>query len=237
MARRRETVLAHERFVLRKHELAGLPPRELFTEIWRSNLWGAEQSRSGLGSEQRATSRLTTELPALLRRFGIRALLDLPCGDFGWLARTGLELETYVGADIVGEIIELNTASYATADGRISFRQLDLLTDPLPAMDAVLCRDCLVHLSFPNIERAFANLAASGARWLIATTFTDHADNRDIADGDWRLLNLQAAPFNLPQPAALLNEDCREAGGTYDDKSLGVWPMADLRARQAVQAG
>lgn len=230
MRRRREPVLAHERFVLRERELTGLPPRELFTEIWRSNLWGAAQSRSGLGSEREATSQLAAGLPSLLRQSGIRTLLDLPCGDFGWLARTELDLDAYIGADIVGEIVELNTAKYSTADGRIRFRQLDLLTEKLPAMDAVLCRDCLVHLSFANIERALANLAASGSRWLIATTFTDHRDNRDITDGDWRLLNLQAAPFNLPPPAALLNEGCREAGGTYDDKSLGVWRLADLAA-------
>jgi hypothetical protein len=231
MARRREPVLAHERFVARQQELADLPPRDLFTEIWRSNLWGAVESRSGLGSEQEATSRLTVELPPLLRRFGIRTLLDLPCGDFAWLKPAEFDLDAYVGADIVDEIVALNTARHASADGRISFRQLDLLTDPLPAMDAVLCRDCLVHLSFANIERAFANLTASGSRWLIATTFTDHHDNRDITDGDWRLLNLQGPPFNLPPPEALLNEGCREAGDTYDDKSLGVWRIADLGAR------
>lgn len=231
MVRRRAPVLAHQRFLARAHELRGLAPRELYTEIWRSNLWGAEESRSGLGSEAQATAQLTAELPSLLQRFGIRTLLDIPCGDFGWLGRTGLDLDVYLGADIVSEIVELNTARFATADRRVAFRQLDLLTDPLPAMDAVLCRDCLVHLSFANIERAFANLGASGSRWLIATTFTDHQDNHDIADGDWRLLNLQAAPFNLPPPAELLNEGCREADGTYDDKSLGVWRMSDLRAR------
>lgn len=230
MNRRREPVLAHQRFVQRQNELAGLPPRELFTEIWRSNLWGAAQSRSGLGSEEQATSRLTTELPVLLRHFGMRTLLDCPCGDFGWLARAEFDLDAYVGADIVGEIVALNAEKHATADGRISFRRLDLLTDALPAMDAVLCRDCLVHFSFANIERALANLVASGSGFLIATTFTDHHDNRDIVDGDWRLLNLQGPPFSLPAPAALLNEGCLEAGGTYDDKSLGVWRLADLAA-------
>jgi hypothetical protein len=228
MVRHRAPVLAHQRFLAREGELSGLTQRELYTEIWRSNLWGADESRSGLGSEEKATARLTAELPSLLKRFGIRTLLD-PCGDFGWLSRTGLDLDAYIGADIVGEIVELNTSRFATGHGRIRFRQLDLLTDPLPETDAVLCRDCLVHLSFANISRAFANLAASGARWLIATTFTDHHDNGDIADGDWRLLNLQAAPFNLPPPAALLNEGCREADGSYDDKSLGVWRMSDLR--------
>lgn len=231
MTRQRAPALAHQRFLAREGELRGLSQRELFTEIWQSNLWGAEESRSGLGSEEQATATLAAELPSLLTRLGVRTLLDIPCGDFGWLGRMGLDLEACIGADIVSEIVDLNAARFATADGRVSFRQLDLLTDALPAMDAVLCRDCLVHLSFANIERAFANLAASGSGLLIATTFTDHHDNRDIVDGDWRLLNLQAAPFNLPPPAEVLNEGCREADGTYDDKSLGVWRMSDLRER------
>jgi hypothetical protein len=34
-------VLAHLRFKKRKHDLFGLAPKQLFTAIWRSNLWGA----------------------------------------------------------------------------------------------------------------------------------------------------------------------------------------------------
>jgi hypothetical protein len=47
-------------------------------------------------------------------------------------------------------------------------------------------------------------------------------------DGDWRLLNLEAAPFGFPPADAILNEECTEAGGAYADKSLGVWRVADL---------
>jgi hypothetical protein len=43
--------------------------------------------------------------------------------------------------------------------------RLDLTGDPLPRVDVVLCRDCLVHLSFQNIFRAFANLRRSGSRY------------------------------------------------------------------------
>jgi hypothetical protein len=226
--RTRPEVLAHTRFVARKTELEGLPAEELFTRIWQTNLWGAETSASGLGSEDAATATLRLELPKLFRRFGIETLLDLPCGDFGWMSRTELGLRQYLGADIVAELVAENTRRFATADGRISFAHLDLLTDPLPTMDAILCRDCLVHLSFANISRALTQFRASGSRFLIATTFTGHDGNEDAADGDWRMLNLTAAPFHLPQPLALLNEGCTEGGGAYADKSLGVWSLADL---------
>jgi hypothetical protein len=223
-------VLAHLRFAERATDLAGLAPEPLFTEIWKSNLWGAETSRSGLGSEDPETARLRVDLPVLLERLGVRTLLDLPCGDFSWMSRVDWKLDWYIGADIVDEIITRNIALFAMVDGRIKFRKLNLLSDRLPAADAILCRDCFVHLSYANIGKAVANLRASNLRWFIATTFTNHHQNEDAIDGDWRLLNMEAAPFGLPPPFAVLNEGCREAGGAYADKSLGVWRIADLPA-------
>lgn len=227
-ARSRPDVLAHTRFRECADELRGLAPEELFTRIWRSNMWGAETSASGLGSEDAATAQLRAELPKLFRRLDIETLLDLPCGDFGWMSRAELGLRRYIGADIVRDLVAVNQGRYATPDGSISFAHLDLLNDALPAMDAILCRDCLVHFSFANIRRALDNIRRSGCRFLIATTFVEHDLNEDAADGDWRLLNLERGPFNFPAPVAVLNEGCTEAGNGYSDKSLGVWRIAGL---------
>jgi hypothetical protein len=228
--RLRPPVLAHLRFAERAADLTGLAPEPLFTEIWRSNLWGAATSRSGLGSEDIETARLRAGLPALLDKLGVRTLLDLPCGDFAWMNWLDLKLDRYIGADIVGEIIERNTALFATADGRVSFHKLHLLSDPLPAADALLCRDCFVHLSFANIGSALANLRKSNLHWLIATTFTEQHENRDALDGDWRLLKYGSRTLGWPPAFAILNEGCSEGGGAYADKSLGVWRISDLPA-------
>ena len=228
--RSRPPALAHLRFAERALDFAGLSPEAIFTEIWRSNLWGAETSRSGLGSEDDATTGLRAGLPALLDRLQVRTLLDLPCGDFGWMSRTTLHLDRYIGADIVDEIVARNAATFRAGDGRVSFRKLDLLTDILPAADAILCRDCFVHLSYANIGNALRNIRAGNLRWLIATTFPDHHENQDAVDGDWRLLNMEAAPFRLSPAFAMLNEGCQEGGGAYADKSLGVWRVADIPA-------
>lgn len=234
-ARSRPDVLAHLRFREHADELRGLPHEELFTRIWRSNMWGAETSASGLGSEDAATAPLRAELPKLFQRLGIDTLLDLPCGDFGWMSRTELGLNRYLGADIVRELVDANQRCYATPDGSIGFVNLDLLNDKLPAMDAILCRDCLVHFSFANIFRALDNIRRSGCRYLVATTFVEHDVNIDAADGDWRLLNLERAPFNFPAPIAVLNEGCTEADNGYLDKSLGVWLIADLPRNSEVR--
>ena len=100
--------------------------------------------------------------------------------------------------------------------------------DALPAADAILCRDCLVHFSFANIARAVENFRRSGATWLITTTFPEWHTNIDCEDGDWRALNFARAPFGWGAPAELLNENCMEAGGGWRDKSLGVWRLSDL---------
>src|ERR1700741_196341 len=63
----RPPVLAHQRFVAARASLAPLNLGERFQRIHDVNLWGAEASVSGLGSEFDATAELRAELPALLR--------------------------------------------------------------------------------------------------------------------------------------------------------------------------
>ena len=70
--------------------------------------------------------------------------------------------------------------------------------------------------------------AASGAAWLITTTFPEWQTNIDCEDGDWRALNFERAPFAWGAPCELLNENCMEAGGGWRDKSLGAWRLADI---------
>jgi hypothetical protein len=206
----RPPVLAHQRFVDAKPAFAGLDLAQRFARIHDTNLWGAEASASGLGSELDATSVLRAELPRLLARLGANSLLDAPCGDAGWINQA--DLGARAGA---GEI-------------RGDYRLADITADPLPQCDAILCRDALVHLSFVHIERAIANFRASGATWLIATTFPEWQTNADCEDGDWRALNFERAPFNWGTPVELLNENCREAGGGWRDKSLGVWRLSHV---------
>ncbi len=200
--------------------------RERFTHIFRANLWGSE-SVSGSGSEAEQTRELRTRLPELLARFGVRTLLDLPCGDFGWLSGVDLGVDKYIGADIVAELVTRNAERYGDGGAR-EFRTLDLIGDPLPRADAVLCRDCLVHLSNADIGRAVSNLRRSGSRYLLTTTFVELTRNSDISTGDWRPLNLCREPFGFPEPLAVLLEGCTENDGAYADKALALWEISTL---------
>ena len=223
----RAPVLAHQRYVAERAGFDGLDLRQRFERIHATNLWGATTSVSGLGSEADATSVLAAGLPPLLRALGVASLLDAPCGDAGWIRRIALGVD-YVGVDIVPAIVaELQRRA---ASGEIAGRYLlaDITSDDLPRADAILCRDALVHLSYAHIGDAIENIRRSGAIWLITTTFTEWQVNRDCEDGDWRAINLCRPPFDWPAPAALLDERCSEAGGTYRDKSLGAWRVDAL---------
>ena len=154
-------------------------------------------------------------------------MLDVPCGDFNWMRLLDLRVD-YFGADIVPQLIEMNQRKYSRP-GR-AFGLLDVVKDPLPRADLVFSRDLLVHLSERDIRSALENIFNSGAKYLVATTFTSRDKNVDIETGQWRTLNLQRPPFFFPPPIRLINERCPEGGGLWADKCLGVWKVSDLKA-------
>jgi len=220
----RPPVLAHQRFVADRNSFAGLNLQQRFQRIHDTNLWGAEASVSGLGSEIDATATLRAELPPLLKRLNITSLLDAPCGDATWIARADLGVRI-TGIDIVPCLIERLRARAQRGELSGEYHLADVTRDLLPRCDAILCRDCLVHFSFANIARAVDNFRRSGATFLITTTFPEWRQNQDCEDGDWRALNFERAPFDWGRPVELLNENCTEAGGGWRDKSLGVWRL------------
>ena len=237
----RPQTVAERRFAERAEELRRLDLPARFARMYETNLWAGAESRSGDGSSLAATAGVRAGLPGLLRSLGVRRLLDVPCGDFHWMRHVDLAAAgviAYVGGDLVRAIVDANSARWAN-DHR-TFVQVDLTAGPLPLVagepaDALLCRDCLVHLSFANIARALAVVRASGARYLITTTFLDQASNADIIDGDWRPLNFERAPFGFPAPAAVLVEGCEEEGGAFADKALAAWRIEDLGSPERVR--
>lgn len=197
--------------------------RRTFARIHASNHWGDSESLSGGGSTLTETEAVRRALPELFRRHGIRSLLDVPCGDFNWMQHVAPAVDEYIGADIVPALVADVSARHA-APGR-RFLVLDLVTDDLPRADAVLARDVLIHLSQRDVRAALTNIRRSGAQWLLTTTYPEHV-NRDIITGDWRPLNLQAAPYLLPPPIELIPEETQER--QFSDRSLGLWSVASL---------
>ena len=224
--RKRAITVAERRFAEDKAELSKLGLQEKFERIYHTNLWSDPETRSGVGSSLDSTRVLREKLPHALRALDTRVLLDVPCGDFTWMERVDLDGIEYIGGDIVRSIIESNQQEKA-AKGR-QFLELDLTRDALPDADVLLCRDCLVHLSYANISRVFENVRRSKIRYILMTSFPGRGDNKNVEDGDWRPLDFEAAPFSLPKPVLTIVEECEEEGGSYADKSLCAWRVSDL---------
>lgn len=203
---------------------ADKPIDEVFQDIYLTNHWRDSESTSGTGSNQAQTSEVKKILIQVIRTLKINSLLDAPCGDFNWMKEVRLPTTVYYGADIVKEIIDNNTKYYGKDDR--FFIHADITQSKLPKVDLMFCRDCLVHFSYDDIQRALINIKSSEISYLLTTTFPLHK-NYDIITGDWRPVNLEASPFNLPAPLRIFSEHCTE-DIRYSDKSLALWRVKDL---------
>ena len=188
--------------------------RRRFTTIYRKNLWRVGETRSGCGSTIEWTAGLREILPALLHDLKARSLLDAGCGDWNWMSKTDLSGIEVHACDLVAEMIASNQARYG---GMAHFFVADITEDTLPKCDAILCRTVLFHLSFANIALTLANFRATKAKYMLLTTHPHVTANKDAGDGDWRRLNMELAPFNLPEPLQMIQD------GPNDDGYLGVW--------------
>jgi hypothetical protein len=195
---------------------------DVFLDIYNTNYWRDQESRSGTGSSIVKTRKLAQNLPILFEKFNIKSILDIPCGDFNWMRIVDLSNIDYVGADLVTEIVNDNKLKYP----KKQFIELDLIDGQLPYADLILIRDCLVH--FPNdlVFKSLYNICLSDCKYMLVTTFPDHVNIKDIEMGKWRALNLEAEPFNFPKPIFIINEGL--VGDAYD-KSMALWTVEEIR--------
>jgi hypothetical protein len=201
---------------------------DIFSRMYERNSWGSEESVSGEGSTFAQTRTIREELPLLIKEIGAKSLLDAPCGDFHWMRETKLDLDSYIGCDIVPDLVARNQRLYGSKTVR--FEVLDLTTDRLPRTDLILCRDCLVHLPFKTALSALKNFKSSGSTYLLITTYPGLLKkNSDLLiTGNWRPLDLQLPPFALPKSIKFITEKSTEADD-YAEKSLGLWRLEDIR--------
>lgn len=195
----------------------------IFKSIYEHNIWGSNESISGPGSSLKETAILRQLLPALLKKYAIKSILDLPCGDFHWLKEIDLAGIDYIGADIVPELIDKNNEIYGKK-GR-KFIELDLLNDQLPQVDLILCRDCLIHFSNEDINRAVKQIGESGSRYLLTTSYPEKSNRMTMHTGGWRPINLEKEPFNWPKAIDCIHEGSERINGINGDKSLLLWEI------------
>jgi hypothetical protein len=193
-----------------------------FNEIYLTNAFNGRESRSGGGSSLFQTRKICKAIPKLIQDLDIHHLLDVPCGDWNWMQYVDLGDIRYTGGDVVKNVVDQNNAAYGNETR--CFKQLNVVTDPIPHVDLILCRDGLVHMNFSDGLSAIEQFRKSGTKWLLSTTFTDRDSNCELYEGlGWRPLNLEKPPYNLGKAELYIIEGCTEDNGHYSDKSLGLW--------------
>ncbi len=196
---------------------------DVFTTIYETNYWLDPDSVSGAGSNLYATEKIRGAIPALFQKYGIRSVLDVPCGDFYWFHAMQLKLDRYVGGDIVRQLIDQTSDKYGSDTH--SFRVMDLTGDVLPQADLILVRDCFIHLPLELVFASLRNIAASDISYLLTTHWPEQS-NIDIPAGRARPINLCAAPFHFPPPTEQIEDSAKGHQVHY----LALWHVDSLRA-------
>ena len=173
----------------------------------------------GTGSLLEHTVNVREHLPIIIETFEVTSMLDAPCGDFSWMSQvmfpSGFK---YIGGDIVSKLINEISETYPN----FQFIHCDVVNNELPEVDMLFCRDLLIHLPSTDIIKLIKNAANSNIKYFTASTYhNDH--NNDIDVGQCRSVNLQAAPFNLPEPLYMFDDGCRDVV-----RSMGVWSQEQL---------
>lgn len=210
-------ILDWRRKLLNRRSFGSADYGEIFKIVHETNWWRNRESVSGGGSTLAFTESIRAGLAEWLARHEIGSMVDLPCGDFNWMRLVQFPAGMrYTGIDIVPALIEANRAKYE-APGR-TFELGDIIAGPVPPAEVYFCRDVFIH--FPNdaVEQSIANVRATGARYLIASTFPDVTEKVDTVFPNSRRQNL--ALF-LGEPEELLED----FGDGRTDKFMGVWKL------------
>lgn len=195
--------------------------KEIFEDIIRHRRW--RDVLCGSGSTLDYTAMLRESLPKLLAQFNIQSMLDAPCGDYSWMSLVKFPPDfVYKGGDIVASMIEQNRQQHPGVD----FRVLDISRDTLPDVDMIFVRDCLIHFSDDDVARTLDNFCQSSVKYVMLTSYLPQfAENQNIQTGNFRGVNMQKPPFNLPEPLAKLED----GPPNHVVKTMDLWSVQQLR--------
>lgn len=161
--------------------------------------WYARDGQgSGPGSLPEYTAAYRHLINDLIRTHRARSVLDFGCGDWQFSRLIDWGEALYYGVDVVPELIARLRKEYGAPD-RVFFT-VDPQDPELPnAVDLVVCKDVLQHLSNAEILRLLERFKVA-KRWLLVNDIHPSLaeNNKDIATGGYRCLDLSAPPFSLP---------------------------------------
>lgn len=174
----------------------------VFGKIYRDNLWG---NGSGGGSHPRVNRDYVSFLEELFKRYAIKSVVDLGCGDWQFSKRidwTGIE---YTGIDVVESVVVENQERYSRPN--VSFRFVNVLESgfaEVPDADLFVTKDVLQHLSNSNVRTILQGALSGKFKYLLITNDFLEGDVLDIPNGDTRPLDIRRSPLNVAAAVPVL---------------------------------
>ena len=181
----------------------------VFTSIFKSKHWVQKSvlpkdsiSVSGHGSNINTdqSENLINSLLNFFKKYEIKSVLDMPCGDFLWMneiMKKNNELK-YLGVDIVDEIIKNNSRLYG--NDKIKFKSFDIVDFKTKEnFDLVLMRDFFIHIKNSDIRKILINLKQMNIKYFAFENY-EILKNIDVTTGKHRKINLKLQPFSLGEP-------------------------------------
>jgi hypothetical protein len=164
-----------------------------FEQIYATNEWGFG---SGEGSLPVHTRGYVDFLQRFLIEKQITSVVDMGCGDWQFSSSIEWRNINYRGYDVVRSVIEENSRRYSAPN--ISFHLYTGNAAELPPADLLISKDVLQHLSNESVLRVLPSLGRF--KYSLLTNCVNPRGKTvptDIADGDFRYLDLRLPPFNL----------------------------------------
>lgn len=171
--------------------------REAFSRIYTTNEW---DGGSGQGSRPHATEAYRAVLDEAIGAADVGSVVDVGCGDWEFSQLVDWSKISYLGLDVVPEVVAANRARFG--GNRTRFEVQDVANDPAPPADLLVCKDVLQHWPNDAIHR-FVEENLRRYRYLLLTNdiwsvhCPDGSLNGEIAVGAWRTIDLERPPFRF----------------------------------------
>jgi SAM-dependent methyltransferase len=175
--------------ISRSHASASM--RATFEKIYAANSWG---HGSGSGSLPIHTRGYINLLQEFLREHDVKSVLDHGCGDWQFSQFVDWGGIQYLGMDLVQSVIDTNIARYCAPNINFAVKADGAA---LPPAELLIMKDVLQHWSNESVRR-FLPVLKRYRFCLITNCVNPRGEtvNTDIADGEFRYLDIRLPPFN-----------------------------------------
>jgi SAM-dependent methyltransferase len=141
-----------------------------------------------------ATREYRVYVEDFMKKHSVKSVVDAGCGDWSFSSAMDWGDASYLGVDVASDVIAAVRNKHEK--DRIKFQVGDI-TDELPAAELLISKDVLQHLSNELVHKFIRNNLRKGKyKWVILTNDRGR-ENRDVASGGYRAIDLTAPPFEL----------------------------------------